>query len=574
MAAHSLSSIQSSVVSEPPSSIGKKQGYDVTFKKRPIAEFFCGLCQFALRWPLQATCGCRFCKGCIHRYAERAESEQFLCPSCKEEEISINGMNPDHFARKKIDNMVIFCPNKSSGCGDEFMLKELKSHLEQCPFEVVECMHKERGCVAKMARRDYMNHLKIDCHFRVVTCDHCGEEITMQDRKAHKATCKMQPQECPNQCGKTNIPQNKMQDHLKNDCAKQSSLCNFSSYGCKFRGFPIDMKKHMAEDSDRHMEMVTKYTAQLELKYTESMRMVSEQQSKMNLMERKQEETEKELKTLKEKSLKNEKQLQNLQRMIASRLDVITDLEKKVAAASNKDDISEIRALLITEQDAVKDIRQKLQMMEDSRFVGVSVTGASGGIGAAQLNNFHSRITTLDKDVGLHSVRLAEQDLRFQILETASYDGVLIWKIKDFQRRKRDADSGKTLSLYSQPFYTSRFGYKMCARVYLNGDGMGKNSHVSLFFVVMKGDYDALLPWPFRQKVTLMLLDQETARRHLSDSFRPDPASSSFKRPATDMNIASGCPLFVAQSVLQDSIYVKDDTVFFKIIVDTSDLFV
>ena len=44
-------------------------------------------------------------------------------------------------------------------------------------------------------------------------------------------------------------------------------------------------------------------------------------------------------------------------------------------------------------------------------------------------------------------------------------------------------------------------GYKMCARLYLNGDGMGKGTHVSLFFVIMRGPCDALLKWPFRQKV-------------------------------------------------------------------------
>ena len=44
-------------------------------------------------------------------------------------------------------------------------------------------------------------------------------------------------------------------------------------------------------------------------------------------------------------------------------------------------------------------------------------------------------------------------------------------------------------------------GYKACTRIYLNGDGMGKNSHVSLFFVLMRGEFDALLPWPFQQKV-------------------------------------------------------------------------
>ena len=73
-------------------------------------------------------------------------------------------------------------------------------------------------------------------------------------------------------------------------------------------------------------------------------------------------------------------------------------------------------------------------------------------------------------------------------------------------------------------------------------------------------------------QVTLMLLDQDTGRRHLSDSFRPDPASSSFSRPTTEMNIASGCPLFVSQSVLSDPAYVRDNVMFIKVIVDTSDV--
>lgn len=52
-------------------------------------------------------------------------------------------------------------------------------------------------------------------------------------------------------------------------------------------------------------------------------------------------------------------------------------------------------------------------------------------------------------------------------------------------------------------FYTSKYGYKMCLRVYLNGDGTGRGTHLSLFFVVMKGPNDALLRWPFNQKVGL-----------------------------------------------------------------------
>ena len=112
----------------------------------------------------------------------------------------------------------------------------------------------------------------------------------------------------------------------------------------------------------------------------------------------------------------------------------------------------------------------------------------------------------------------------------------------------------------------------MCARIYLNGDGMGRGQYISLFFVVMRGEYDALLRWPFRQKVTMMLLDQNHVE-HVIDAFKPDPTSSSFKRPMSAMNIASGCPMFCPLADLDKYAYIKDDTMFVKIIVDTSEIF-
>jgi len=49
----------------------------------------------------------------------------------------------------------------------------------------------------------------------------------------------------------------------------------------------------------------------------------------------------------------------------------------------------------------------------------------------------------------------------------------------------------------------------MCIRAYLNGDGSGYKTHLSLFFVVMKGEYDALLKWPFDCKVSMILVGKE-----------------------------------------------------------------
>lgn len=180
---------------------------------------------------------------------------------------------------------------------------------------------------------------------------------------------------------------------------------------------------------------------------------------------------------------------------------------------------------------------------------------------------------TLERTLAVKEITLAEQDLRLQSLENASYDGVLVWKITDFSQKKTDAIRGSSISIYSPSFYTGRRGYKMCARVYPNGDGMGKGSHLSLFFVLMKGNFDAILTWPFKQRVTFCLINQQ-GENHVIDSFRPDQTSSSFKRPTSDMNIASGCPLFVRLDDLTNpkNGYLKDDTLFIKVIIDTSDI--
>ena len=151
----------------------------------------------------------------------------------------------------------------------------------------------------------------------------------------------------------------------------------------------------------------------------------------------------------------------------------------------------------------------------------------------------------------------------------STHNGAFIWPIPEIIRRKRDAIEGRVTSIYSPPFYTGQHGYKMCMRVYLNGDGIGYMTYLSIFFVLMKGEFDALLKWPFNHKVSLILVDQNH-QKHIVQTFRPTAGSSSFTRPVADMNIASGCPQFAKLTVLEDENYVKDDVLFIKCIVDTS----
>lgn len=72
-------------------------------------------------------------------------------------------------------------------------------------------------------------------------------------------------------------------------------------------------------------------------------------------------------------------------------------------------------------------------------------------------------------------------------------------------------------------------------------------------------------------QVTFLLIDQNQ-REHVIDTFRPDLSSMSFQRPVSEMNVASGCPLFCPLARLRSPkhAYCKDDTLFIKCVVDSS----
>lgn len=154
------------------------------------------------------------------------------------------------------------------------------------------------------------------------------------------------------------------------------------------------------------------------------------------------------------------------------------------------------------------------------------------------------QVRQLERTVGLKDLTVAEMEGRLREMSATTFDGVFVWRISDFAKKRQDAVAGRAPAMFSpgrsshsQPFspvmcwwkslkgkkqyltcwfsswiswsllsafYTSKYGYKMCLRIYLNGDGTGRGSHLSLFFVVMRGQSDALLKWPFNQKVNIL----------------------------------------------------------------------
>ena len=67
---------------------------------------------------------------------------------------------------------------------------------------------------------------------------------------------------------------------------------------------------------------------------------------------------------------------------------------------------------------------------------------------------------------------------------------------------------------FLSPFFTHPYGYKMCLKVYPNGNDDGEGTHVSIYAYLMQGMFDDQLKWPFRE-VTIQIVNQAGDHSHV-----------------------------------------------------------
>ena len=140
------------------------------------------------------------------------------------------------------------------------------------------------------------------------------------------------------------------------------------------------------------------------------------------------------------------------------------------------------------------------------------------------------------------------------------------WKINGFQEILRRAKVGLQDVIHSDPFYTEQCGYKIEMRLHPNGKESGENTHLSLYLVIMKGEYDAILRWPFAKLVKLTLIDQQgdpDYRENIVRSFTTYSGAWS-SRPMREENKGKGFSEFVSHDRLKNRAYIVDDAIFIE----------
>ena len=211
-----------------------------------------------------------------------------------------------------------------------------------------------------------------------------------------------------------------------------------------------------------------------------------------------------------------------------------------------------------------------------------------------QLNE--QRVQLDETRVQLDETRIQLDETRVQLVETQAKLSCLtveddrkkcfIWKIKPFSECFRQAKEGVKEMIESDPFYTGRYGYKLkvFAYPYYTGYFLPHAPQLSIGIVLMEGEYDNILTWPFSKKITFTVIDQNkdlkerqnhfdylspTKHKKLGSFFVPNLFS---ERPGEKMMTVEGeIPCFISQETLQTRPFIVNDTLFIQVDIEPDD---
>lgn len=429
----------------------------------------------------------------------------------------------------------IECPGKTEDCN--YIIKgewipDKATRRTVLGLKIVCPNHDSDGtaCDHTCLFRDLNDHFKI-CPYSALKCRHCGMEFPRRRLNDHEGTCPQKVIEC-NFCKKS-LFLSQLQNHLD---WKSSEACRSHRWDC-----PYCKKSSLSyEELQQHKDECEKWPQMCEFHLVGCSYMGDDMKAHM-------------------KSNVSEHQTLLLKTVLK---------EKEVLLRENE----ELRAenvALNKKCSAMRESTEKLKKDFDSRFKKMShVQRVLANCRERQLDveKMVEKYGSIDSIIQRLDSRSSVGNLEGNMPQSGSF----LWRIENFHARREAADQGQALSILSQPFLTEPYGYKMCCRLYPNGDGSGKGTHLSLFIVIMKSEYDSILRWPFNRRVTFKLMDQSENANHLSETFSPDQRSNSFKRPADEMNVASGCPRFIALTQLESSgsHYLRDDTIFIQVTIE------
>ena len=219
----------------------------------------CNSCKNILWNPMMCTnvkCSATFCEPCLKKHLFKSKN----CPNCLQNE----KFEPNNYLKNQIlKNLKFSCYNET--CKITLKYEELPYHF--CEFDQISCEIKD--CTWIGTRKDVRKHREI-CENEILNCPNtpdCIEKFKRRELKEHLDRCPWQNVECPTGCGER-MQRIVIMEHTSSNCPVQIISCSECTYSAKRHLFrehkciPYLITK-LEENERRTREMETKYEESL-----------------------------------------------------------------------------------------------------------------------------------------------------------------------------------------------------------------------------------------------------------------------------------------------------------------------
>ena len=486
------------------------------------------------------------------------------------------------------------CAFLERGCRWTGTIGTLDNHIVTCQFALVPCPNKcedDKGAgELHLMRKDLDDHLKTKCPKKAYECQHCGEKGTYASiTEDHDKVCNKKIVPCPNKGSgcPLSMELGKTKQHVRSICNYTEVVCAYESLGCAVRILRKDAEKHKREAQDRHMDL----TLDTVSSHEEQHKTLSEREALVFKLP--------EYASKKE----NNERFYSPPFITSSggyKMRISVDVNGYGDAAGTHITVS--TELLEGRHDdrlhwpfmGTVTFELLNQLADDTHHSRVSVHNASHDRQVGNRRGFLKFLphSSLSHDPDTNTQYLLDDTLYFRVsVKVANHKPWLVCTDKINMDSTRTIKDNKTLKdgepmvfkmtgynarkatvnwFFSDSFYTSPGGYKMCILVLTNGNLSGEGTHVSVSAKLLEGAYDAILSWPFMGTVTFTILNQLEDDNHHSKTFTYE---TKYK-----YNVGSikGKSQFISHSALshdpvKNTQYLKNDTLYFRVTVMVGD---
>ena len=377
-------------------------------------------------------------------------------------------------------------PTLTSCCGHHFCRECInraitRSHV--CPL----CNNQGFQTLLNKEKQRLVNTLKVYCKWKSQGCEWVGEL-------------------------------GRLEHHLdveEGDCGCVEVECEFGPVGCVAKLPRKDLQRHKEENVHKHLVLMSV----MSLKSNEAF--VKELREQRGEFQQQLKQKDEEITAIQESLLEKNEQLKDLQSQLQQKGQQMATIQDQLELKVNM----KLGDLERNQNQEITDLRGRLGQVEtslgDSQVQVKDVKEMIQELDHRTAEEIRGRIQQVETSLQ-ESVHLMQQvNEKVQKLEKQTFIPPLDFTLRDFEKHKKDGDIW-----YSPPFCSHTGGYKLCLRVHANGKGNGEGTHVSLYVILMCGDRDDHLKWPFRGAVTVQLLNQRREEGHFEETFSFDDRST------------------------------------------------